>query len=121
MSLAVGLAWIIIGIVYVVYKFFVEELKLSSFDACLKLFLVIVGIIVIGVLLMTISEFNAGTIILQSIVGIGGCVFLVNVFKWEMEAHKDSVKEEQLPSEVTKDNVAEQARRVCRYSDGSKN
>jgi len=49
-SLAVGLAWIIIGIVYVVYKFFVEELKLSSFDACLKLFLVIVGIIVIGVL-----------------------------------------------------------------------
>ena len=48
MGLAVGLAWIIIGVVYVAYKFLTEELHHSSFEACVRLCLLIVGIVVIG-------------------------------------------------------------------------
>lgn len=121
MGLAVGIFWIIAGLVYVVYKFCIEKLGQTPTSAATSIGRCIGILIVVGVVLSVISKSDIATLALQLCLAIGGCVLLVNIFKWEMEAHKDSVKEEQLPSEVTKDNVAEQARRVCQYSDGSKN
>lgn len=121
MGLAVGLAWIIIGVVYVAYKFLTEELHHSSFEACVRLCLLIVGIVVIGSILMTISESDVGLFLIQSIVGIAACIFLFSVVKWETESYRDSIKEEQLPSEITKENVRDQARRVQQYRDGKPN
>lgn len=118
MGLAVGLAWIIIGIVYVAYKFFNEELRMSSLNAWITICIIIIGLFITGSVLKVVTATDIGLIIIQSIVGIGACVFLVNVVKWETESYKDSLKEEQLPSEVTKENVRDQAQRVRHYRDG---
>ena len=117
MGLAVGIFWIIAGLVYVVYKFCVEKLGQTPTSAAASIGKCIGILIVVGVVLSAISKSDAATLALQLCLAIGGCILLVNIFKWETEAHKSSIKEEQLPSEVTKENVEAQARRVHQCND----
>lgn len=117
MGLVAGIFWIIVGLVYVTYKFFTEKLGQTPANAAVSIGKCVVVLIVAGVVLGAISKSDVATLALQLCLAIGGCILLVNIFKWETEAHKSSIKEERLPSEVTKENVEIQARRVHQYND----
>lgn len=121
MGLAVGLAWIIIGIVYIIYKFCTEKLGQTSGNAILTILKGVFILMLVGAVLGVIVKSDIAILILQSCIMLIWCVLVAGYFVGSREERKASLKEEQLPSEVTKENIGAQANRVRQYKDGTTN